>query len=63
MLSLRGGNEAARIHQVIVGSVAAVGPLAVRAQQPERMRRIGYLCLAAEDMRYFGPASGIPAER
>ena len=36
--------------KVIVGSVAAVGPLAARAQQPERMRRIGLLVpFAAND--------------
>ena len=36
--------------KVIVGSVAAVGPLAARAQQAERMRRIGVLVpFAAND--------------
>ncbi len=32
-----------------IGSVAATWPLAARAQQPERMRRIGVLMNVADD--------------
>ena len=46
---LGGGHEAARIHLAVLGGAAAAWPLAARAQQPERMRRIGVLMGLAED--------------
>jgi hypothetical protein len=47
VLSLGGGNEAARVHQLIAGS-AASWPLSARAQH-ERVRRIGSLVGIADD--------------
>ena len=47
-LSLGGGNEAARVHHA-ARRAAAAWPLAARAQQSERMRRIGVLLPAAAD--------------
>src|SRR5262245_54355724 len=41
-LSLGGDNEAARIHKVIAGS-AATWPLVARAQQAEKLPRVGFL--------------------
>ena len=42
VLILGGGNEAARVHRA-VRRRGATWPLAARAQQPERVRRIGVL--------------------
>ena len=57
VLSLGGDNEAARVHHASRRRGGA-WPLAARAQQAERVRRIGVLLPQPRTMRNFRPGSG-----
>jgi putative ABC transport system substrate-binding protein len=58
MFSAYGGPMQRRSFLTLLGSVAAAWPIAAKAQQPERMRRIGVLLAAAADDTEFQARMG-----